>query len=159
MLMENICSGMKVTKRFDLKGSLHKRSSSRDSIALKDQDFLDTVGRIQFDPSVLDCLVSKLRKDVAMLSKRNIMDYSLLVCECEGQISSSASSRYLYPCQFAGKLYFIALIDFFQEYNFKKLEHFWKVEVVKVKAAQLSSIDTQTYAERFISFVLLVFAT
>ena len=55
-----------------------------------------------------------------------------------------------------GYIYYLSIIDYFQEYNFqKKLEHLFKTHHLPAKKArQISAIPPKPYADRFYRFML-----
>eukprot|EP00742_Colponemidia_sp_Colp-10_P007161 GILJ01007691.1.p1 GENE.GILJ01007691.1~~GILJ01007691.1.p1 ORF type:complete len:784 (+),score=85.11 GILJ01007691.1:308-2353(+) len=87
VLMKSCFAGAKdVADVYDLKGSRKARNVLADSAVkpppgtvMKDVDFKDRLGKLEIDDVVACTLLCQISKDVTMLSKLNIMDYSLLV--------------------------------------------------------------------------------
>eukprot|EP00359_Climacostomum_virens_P006871 CAMPEP_0204916506 /NCGR_PEP_ID=MMETSP1397-20131031/14295_1 /ASSEMBLY_ACC=CAM_ASM_000891 /TAXON_ID=49980 /ORGANISM="Climacostomum Climacostomum virens, Strain Stock W-24" /LENGTH=523 /DNA_ID=CAMNT_0052089019 /DNA_START=265 /DNA_END=1836 /DNA_ORIENTATION=- len=154
MVMENVSLSRSRTSKFDLKGSIYKRASESPQAIGKDCDFLTRVGVLDLEEKDRAKLLSRLSKDCSLLLRHSLMDYSLLVTVCEGEVPGTLSSNYLYMSKKKGEFYIIALIDFFQEYNFnKKLETLLKNKIKKIPLPDLSSVEPSAYHERFTKFV------
>lgn len=154
ILMDNVSVAVNVGRRFDLKGSLHARKAKGKVKVGKDCNFLEDVGQLSLEPEDSRILWKRLSDDVAMLSSFNIMDYSLLVTEVSAKEARSCNPLYIYKQVTDSAFYTIALIDYFQEYNFKKkAERFWKTKVQRVNPDDLSATNSKRYAERFMKFV------
>jgi len=159
VLMENVSSCEEKLSVFDLKGSLHARKSKVSSQldVKKDCNFIDELGTIDLRPDEAAKLLSRLNRDVEMLSSLNIMDYSLLVTICKGDVPSFINPGYVYQGNHKNEFYLIALIDVLQIYNFsKKAETFWKTKVKRVNLRELSSVESKMYAQRFLNFAAQV---
>jgi hypothetical protein len=156
VIMENASSCRQLLSVFDLKGSIHDRRSYTNSKVgvRKDCNFIDEVGSINLKPGDAARLQSMLRQDVLALARLNIMDYSLLVTLCKGQVPDFISPQYIYHSTEEDSFYLIALIDILQVYNLqKKAETFWKNKVKRVRLDTLSAVEAKMYAERFLRFV------
>ena len=90
------------------------------------------------------------------------MDYSLLLGiakKCPKSNSNVANAptndnnfRVIYSAQ-GDYVYFMSIIDIFQEYNFqKRMEHSFKA--LKGKGNMLSSVPPKPYADRFSHFII-----
>ena len=82
--MNNIFPIIEVHKRFDLKGSVHKRISTekerRDpKVALKDLDFINMNYKIKLGKEKRKIFLKQIRSDAKFLSENEILDYSLLL--------------------------------------------------------------------------------
>jgi hypothetical protein len=153
ILMDNVSSSSdEVTAKFDLKGSLyHRRCTERGRLKVgKDSNFLEEVGHLSLVPEDARKLMVRLERDTLMLASHNVMDYSILVTEVHGTVPWGCP--YLYRSSKSKQDYYlIALIDFFQQYDLsKKTEKFWKTHVKCGR--EISTTDSQTYAERFVCF-------
>jgi 1-phosphatidylinositol-4-phosphate 5-kinase len=154
LLMHNVSLTKHFTGRYDLKGSTYSRANF-DISSLRvglDTNFLREVGRLDLDPQDAERLLRRVTLDSAMLSSKNIMDYSLLVtvCTCEPR----HLKHYIYRSSKKGLVYLIAVIDILQEYNLqKKAETCWKTEVKRVALSSLSSVEPELYAARLIAFL------
>jgi hypothetical protein len=153
LLMHNVS----LTKhcRYDLKGSTYSRATldiSSLSVGL-DTNFLNEVGRLDLDPQDAEKLVRRVTLDSAMLSSKNVMDYSLLVTVSSGE-PCAHQPHYIYRSSRKGPVYLIAVIDILQDYNFrKKAETLWKVKVLRVPLSSLSSVEPEFYAARLLMFL------
>ncbi len=86
--------GIKMTQSFDLKGSTVGRMRSPTSSVLKDQDLLNSGQRLHLGKA-RSVLLSTLARDVAFLSRRGLMDYSLLTqVEASPHTSDSRHSAF-----------------------------------------------------------------
>ena len=86
MVMNNLFPPHRdIHQTFDLKGSTVGRDFKEDELAgnpratLKDLNWLRRDYHLEFDPNVKQIFVDQLKRDVALLQKLHIMDYSLLV--------------------------------------------------------------------------------
>jgi 1-phosphatidylinositol-4-phosphate 5-kinase len=74
-----------IHKTYDLKGStvgrLFKEENLKDNprATLKDLNWLDKDNHLEFGPAKRDAFIEQMHKDVQLLQKMKIMDYSLLV--------------------------------------------------------------------------------
>ncbi|RMZ90075.1 hypothetical protein DV736_g2690, partial [Chaetothyriales sp. CBS 134916] len=74
-----------IHQTFDLKGSTIGRDYQEEKLAgnpratLKDLNWLRRGYHLEFDPAIKEIFVSQLKRDVALLQRLHIMDYSLLV--------------------------------------------------------------------------------
>jgi hypothetical protein len=155
LLMHNVSLTKHFTGRYDLKGSIHNRTNfdiSSLSVGL-DTNFLREIGRLDLDPQDAERLLRRVTLDSAMLSSKNIMDYSLLVTVSSGELPDN-QPHYVYRSSNKGQVYMIALIDILQEYNlWKKAETFWKTKVKRVPLSSLSCVEPELYSERLLSFL------
>ncbi|KAL9546215.1 hypothetical protein MBANPS3_006771 [Mucor bainieri] len=86
VVMGNVFPSNKdVHETYDLKGSTFGRVTTEEEIqrnphaVLKDLNWVERNRRLEFGPIKKNLFVSQLHKDVALLSRLNIMDYSLLI--------------------------------------------------------------------------------
>jgi hypothetical protein len=163
-VMENILSGGDITAIFDMKGSrlARKRLKHNEEVAVetlpsyetyKDLDFFQTQKRLFLAPNDVQRLRRGVAADVEMLRSFGIMDYSLLIAIAK---SSSSPSQYLYPATGPdqGRVYFMGVIDYLQLYsNQKRLEGLGKSLLNSAKREEISSVDPQIYAKRFVKLV------
>ena len=75
---------LSIHERFDLKGSLYKRTLGKrrgtPGLVHRDLDFRQTGRRICVrDPVLAQRLQQQIRKDAAFLQHQNVLDYSLLI--------------------------------------------------------------------------------
>lgn len=88
------------------------------------------------------------------------MDYSLLLCIENGNDTGAKDEDYHVDLskkhRFANgdKIYHIAVIDYIQEWNLKKkVERFYKTKIRGLDAKELSAIEPEQYADRFLNFM------
>ena len=84
IVIENLFShGIRIDEKFDLKGSVYKRTATPEEIASgapkKDLDFRNENKRIMISCHDYDRIVTILNEDVNFLVENHIIDYSLLV--------------------------------------------------------------------------------
>jgi hypothetical protein len=158
LLMHNVSLTKHFTGRYDLKGSTYSRANF-DISSLRvglDTNFLSEVGRLDLDPQDAERLLRRVTLDSAMLSSKNIMDYSLLVTVSSGELPDN-QPHYVYRSSRKDQVYVIALIDNLQEYNlWKKAETFWKTKVKRVALSSVSSVEPELYSQRLINFLTQV---
>ena len=149
ILMENVApyDNSKILYRFDLKGSFVHRKT-KDLIknirikALKDLDFLELKQKVNFplialSKSNINFSLQVIKRDLKVLAKCNLMDYSLFIAivrddnnrseeteeddeqqPLKGVFTQNKNTKYTY-C--------ISIIDFLTEYTFrKKMENSYK---------------------------------
>jgi hypothetical protein len=140
--------------KFDLKGSRYQRRVMHKGQALlatqrkvlKDIDFEETLGRLMIPRSECQELVSKLSKDVEVLERLGIMDYSLSVAR--GQIEAARKSKYFFSKEGSdNECYMVALTDFLQKFDLtKQVEGVIKRVCRRVPAEELSAVEPRLYA-------------
>ena len=143
----------KVIGLFDIKGSVKDRQVSKDDrLSLDTIDSSEVYKDVDFDKSFGTIILhdskkvrKALEKDALLFSKHNIMDYSLLLVICE----KNEELRGQFVHQGPDYTVIIGIIDFLQEYNFKK-----KIETLSKSlgrnACDVSSMNAQDYCKRFI---------
>ncbi|OMJ77008.1 hypothetical protein SteCoe_23487 [Stentor coeruleus] len=156
VLMENILRKKNQALIFDLKGSIDNRfvKSNREILGsvFKDKNFFDMGKRIEIGSEKRNEIINALIDDSIFFKKLNIIDYSLLVGFYSEK--NSYGSRY-YTDGLQGNSYCIGVIDFLQDYTFrKKLELIFK----RVKGKVNTSVCSPSiYSERFIKFIKGIF--
>jgi 1-phosphatidylinositol-4-phosphate 5-kinase len=74
-----------IHETFDLKGSMFGRITSDEEASknphavMKDQNWIKRKDKLELGPKKRELLMTQLERDVEILSKLNIMDYSLLI--------------------------------------------------------------------------------
>mmetsp|Transcript_33476 Transcript_33476/g.58651 ORF Transcript_33476/g.58651 Transcript_33476/m.58651 type:complete len:110 (+) Transcript_33476:864-1193(+) len=98
-------------------------------------------------------LITAIEGDVKMLAWHGIMDYSLFGAHFKGS-EMPQDSRYCFRQKGQSDCFFtLGIIDILQEYNAsKKCEHCLKRTFKRVSLQDLSSVNPQVYAERFLRF-------
>ncbi len=75
--------GLRIDEKFDLKGSLYKRTTSKEKVLAgepkKDLDFKNEKAAIKVSCEDYDTIVDILNEDIKFLMENNIIDYSLLI--------------------------------------------------------------------------------
>lgn len=167
VVMENILHGSEASMlKFDIKGSRYQREVlTRGKVylgnynkVLKDIDFENTLERLKISPRDSQRLNGLLARDVAMLEKHGVMDYSLSISLSRGQIGVACRSKYFFRMVDSDtEFYMIAIIDYMQEFNFKKqAESYFKRVIKRVPVEDLSAVPPKEYAHRFLRFVGLI---
>eukprot|EP00963_Diacronema_lutheri_P004203 scaffold319_cov362-Pavlova_lutheri.AAC.14 len=113
MVMENVFYGRKVNKIYDLKGSLRSRyadENHRPNAVLLDENLLQQLVSepLLVSPAGHGDLSAALKRDTEMLSRLNVMDYSLIVGvdeECKELV--------------------VAIIDYVRQYTWDKQLESW----------------------------------
>ena len=180
ILMQNInplgFDNIYFKRYFDLKGSLQGRKTQNirkvdRGHAFKDLDFLNYQKMndeiIDFNKEIVNEVLDKLKSDLKMLVKSNIMDYSLLfyIYEIPPQSSESdynkffnlfADERYKYKIFKSQKnkyLYILGIIDYLQSYNAKKfLENKYLYILHGKNIKNISAVEPGFYAKRMYNF-------
>eukprot|EP00743_Colponemidia_sp_Colp-15_P006878 GILK01007421.1.p1 GENE.GILK01007421.1~~GILK01007421.1.p1 ORF type:complete len:786 (+),score=113.85 GILK01007421.1:172-2529(+) len=102
VLMENVCANAtnNLIGIYDLKGStVDRRVVSNNTVSiptnlvLKDGDFEHQFGRLLLSSQTALTVYQQLHMDVEMLQKKNIMDYSLLICVCANFNNNSTTPK------------------------------------------------------------------
>jgi 23S rRNA U2552 (ribose-2'-O)-methylase RlmE/FtsJ len=180
---------------FDLKGSFINREVNakglKPTATLKDLNLLEickNTNLLLFRPEDQKVILDNLERDVALLRKKNIMDYSLLLAVENNPeyhaliqggtliqhkltlVTSDGTSQIreedveamrrriaCMPYKFLSKggryIYHVSIIDYLQDFNLdKKLENAIKT-VINKPDAQISAIDPQPYANRYLKFM------
>mmetsp|Transcript_13117 Transcript_13117/g.24555 ORF Transcript_13117/g.24555 Transcript_13117/m.24555 type:complete len:293 (-) Transcript_13117:12-890(-) len=154
ILMENASTPRRVIAKYDIKGSRYGRCTKTPHILGKDCNFIEDVGKLLLTEQDSFRLLNRLKQDTRMLAKRNLMDYSLLVTICEGDAGLRDHTNYLYRSKNSRNVYLIALIDFFQEFSFKrKGELCLKRTFLRVRTSENSVVDAIFYRRRMMKFV------
>lgn len=155
ILMENIIHTPELAYIFDLKGSAFHRRVLTESITnppkgcvMKDLDFKTLNLGINVDFEVKNQLKNSIKKDVSLLKRYGIMDYSLLLSIYEH--TPGVTNRYTIPSP-SNFSYALGIIDIFQQFDFRKKT---EAELKKmISSDEASSIDPVNYARRFLEFV------
>jgi len=154
-------TNFKIDLRYDIKGSLYKREvvSNNPQVALKDKNLLNTGRKLYLSASDREKLISAIKKDVKFFQENDIIDYSLLLgihkvtAEDEPLVRYELRNRNRMTLLSSegGECYYISIIDFFTQYDFKKKsEFFFKSNFL---SKDISAIPPRPYGERFDKFI------
>lgn len=161
-----------IDKKYDLKGSTHKRFAKPEelhleNVTLKDQDFESP---IFFNPVVVDKIHTQMAADAAYLASHHVMDYSLLLGMSAMLPEEDGFYKQTYGANEEQGPYFIGyqrnaqgdkvgyriclgIIDFLQRFRArKKVEYGCKV-LQTCSAGSASVAPPHLYRERFLSFL------
>lgn len=164
VVMKNVLSAhLTMTEVYDLKGSTFERHADHSELEkevpiLKDNDFLDRSVKLDLGTH-RESFVEQLERDVNFLSKEKLMDYSLLLGiyrpkQGEDVTSMVATDTYAIPKSIADpNYYFIGIIDTLTFYGAKKKAAHTAKEFKHGKDAEISTVNPDQYARRFLEFV------
>ena len=179
ILMQNLfgCSPIHIQRMFDLKGSSVQRKTKdvqkwkRDQV-LKDLDYqwLTKVERklINFKQENIDEIKNILKNDIEFYKSLGLMDYSLLFIiidfpnnidpdykQIVDLLEDPKYKGHVYKSENEQYIYIIGVIDYLQEYNFrKKMEHCLKGIIYGKEKNMISAVEPQYYGTRFYDFMM-----
>lgn len=154
----------KMDELYDLKGRKPKKSEEKQTMKKNSGVWKDNQLRRTFKlgKAQRESLLASIKADSEFLAANNMMDYSLLVGIQEKGDERLATSRALKDLEghvyYSGhkEVFFIGIIDFLSRYGAKKIAaHFIKSFVWSFD--QLSTIDAQSYSQRYISYFPTIF--
>jgi len=181
-------SGNSIMNVFDLKGSMVNRevkitSKTKNTSTLKDLNLQmikrknQTIGNdfIKFSKADIVHLNQQIEKDICMLMKYNLMDYSLLFAveinddqlqkapdgpeqdeERDDNPSNTevSNKRHKFVSCCGNFTYHMAIIDYLQEFNWEKWgESKFKTAVLRRNEKLISAVRPELYAQRFCKFM------
>merc|ERR1712061_583378 len=94
IVMRAVGGGAQIHRTYDLKGSTRNRRAKSHEGVGKDMNFLEEIRDLGVDSSTADLLMAAHQKDVALLTKYRIMDYSLLLRISSREDSARRICRY-----------------------------------------------------------------
>ena len=179
ILMQNLfgCSPIHIQRMFDLKGSKVQRKTKdvqkwrRDQV-LKDLDFqwLTKVERklINYKEENINEVKNILSNDIKFFKGLSLMDYSLLfiIIDFPNNIDPDYKQimdlledpkyrGHVYKSENEKYIYIIGIIDYLQEYNFKKkMEHCLKGIIYGKEKNMISAVEPEYYGNRFYDFMM-----
>lgn len=167
ILMQSIYNPTEVQSIYDLKGSKLDRQVLFNSNLMppqlslvqevyKDIDFLANQQFLFMQKASADILLAVIERDVRLLRRFKLMDYSLLVVvKAKGEMT-----KYFYKSsRDREEGYAIGIIDFLQEYNrSKKCETITKKILTLKPRLHISSVNPEDYMVRFINFIAEIVA-
>lgn len=145
IIMENITPFDVEMSVFDLKGYSNKNRIGASSTK-KDSQFIE-----EFEPienSLKSEVIRNIREDLSFLRGLDIMDYSVLVADFH--LPYKIHSKYL--AREAPRPLIIGIIDYFQEYNFKKTAEY-RLKSLFSKD-EISCIEPGKYYIRLLNFLM-----
>ena len=166
-LYYNIVNPNTPFKAYDLKGSRLNRyipKVEREGKVLMDTNFLeDFAGNpLALDKRIYTLLKVALQNDCLILSKMNVVDYSLLLILCEEPVSLSISKNnsgnVIQEEDDEGKIMYIrvAIIDYFRKYTWdKQLENLGKT--IMHKFSKPTIVNPGDYKKRFLEKIINYF--
>jgi 1-phosphatidylinositol-4-phosphate 5-kinase len=161
-------SDYEIDVKYDLKGSTLGRltlDKEDKSIARKDNNFNLEGRKILIGSKRKEYIMEQIKKDVEVLQRNNIIDYSLLlgISKVDHKVPVKKGFAIFNEVDDGGMmsdngedLYFLGIIDILTFYGArKKLEHFFKTTIHKKQA--VSCAPPAFYAERFLRYMDEVF--
>lgn len=159
LLMENLFYEFKPELVFDIKGSTAGRTSKNKkaySGPLKDLDFIELNEKLALDQEDIKKIEFNLLKDLKLLKKNKLMDYSMLI----GTISTYVKSdklRKSYNSLDKQKTYHFGIIDFLTEYGYlKSFERSFNALRYGSKVKKVSVANPASYSNRLFNFIFSV---
>jgi len=178
ILIKNICGlpSRFVERIYDLKGSRYDREVMKNQevenvsdlrgMVLKDMDFEKYEKKLWIRPELKEDFIAQIEKDSMFFRSVKLIDYSFMVflvnkrkAQRERSLSvdanvSQESKNSLENIRELGVYYNVGIIDYLQEYNFKKaFERFMKRLRKLSPQLDTSSQDPNYYSQRFIRFI------
>jgi len=178
ILMQNLfgCSPIHIQRMFDLKGSFVQRYTKnvqkwRKDQVLKDMDYqwLTHVERklINFNQENIQEIKKNMERDILFYKRLLLMDYSLLfiIIDYPNKIDPDYKQivellddpkykGHIYESDKKEFIYIIGIIDYLQEYNFRKhIETFVKGIYYGKEKNMISCVHPDFYGDRFRNFM------
>ena len=124
---------------------------SQDILQIQEKEFNDLMVQNSIQPSITVTSFSIDDKDLRY-SNINIKERKVAVKE-NGKIFNNSKylKQYIYPSLIPGTVYILAVIDYFQIFNFYKYVESTFKSIAKNKK-EVSCVDPKTYAERFYNY-------
>ena len=142
-----------VERFYDLKGSTYNRNSRKaEEIHFKgpykDSDFMMQRPGLLINRETRKTVLSAIKLDAKFLMENEIMDYSLLVCECKEE------NERTYPNLDFTTWYRFGIIDYLGKYSFKrKAEYYAKLLRLGKRIKLCSVVNPRSYHNRFLKFL------
>ena len=183
IVMRNVIGDFKenTVVKFDLKGSTYNRRANFDmdnpDTVMKDLNFDELEKNIMISENSINKLRDIVEKDSKFLRRSELMDYSLFLVKLtlnkkeaddifgddnkqkgKGKIKDIRHyTQYLFPSLRDGAGYIIAIIDYFQYFNFFKVIEANVISNLKTcfdkdKNKTISCVKPDYYSERFIKY-------
>ena len=145
IIMENIMPYDVEMTVFDIKGYTSKNRTGT-NITKKDTEFISEFEPVQ--SNIKNEVIKTLRDDLFFLKGLGIMDYSVLIVDLH--LPYIVHSRYLVRDRPRPLL--IGVIDFFQEFNFRKTAEFKLKKLFS--SEEISCVDPGKYYTRILDFLM-----
>lgn len=151
IVMENILPSRSQALIFDIKGYVADNRTTKkkgQGNVLKDKEFLEM--DLELTSAEKDDLIETIRNDFEILRLNHIMDYSVII----GVYKNKPKASHTYLISTSKYFVYLGIIDIFQVYNFSKVVEGSLKKVFKGGVC-VSSMDSNSYYDRFIQFLLL----
>ena len=163
ILMENVFQGPKPLILYDIKGSTTGRTSVKKRKVrgpYKDKDFISHQAHLLLSDENVQFLKFQISKDVILLKKHKLMDYSLLIGVGQSGIEQEKLPKNCFRSisnEDLDTVYTLGIIDFLTEYGFlKSFERNWAALKFGKKVKQVSVANPARYSNRFYNFIFSV---
>jgi len=167
VVMSNVFySSRRIQEQYDLKGSwedrrvlpknIHANKDCAFGETLKDTDLRNLGTKVRMAERPRAAALEQIKRDAMFLESHSIMDYSLLlgIHHRRRGVEEHIQDEERPPCIFLigdDRLYYFGIIDALQRWNWrKKLERFCKTYFLLQDSLGVSSVDPETYRERFV---------
>ena len=163
ILMENVFQGPKPSLVYDIKGSTSGRTSIKKGEVkgpFKDKDFISHQAHLLLSDENVQLLKFQISKDVILLKKHKLMDYSLLIGVSHSELDQDKLPKNCFRSignENLDTVYTLGIIDFLTEYGFlKSFERNWAALKFGKKVKQVSVANPASYSNRFYNFIFSV---
>lgn len=168
MMMENVSPypQSKILYKFDLKGSMYARNTKQllhnmKHKSLKDKDFLEIKEKvneniIDIDSKDESIILDIIHDDVQVLTKGNLMDYSLFIAIVEnGEGDIVDKHKNVFYSTDHKIMYCISIIDYLTPYEMRKVleTQFKRLIHFTINVNYFSSVEPIVYQHRFFNFM------
>jgi len=159
VVMRNVFdTSLPIHEVYDLKGSHRTQSKRRRPTKIKLD--LDFKRKLNLTDNMKIEFFDQIAKDAKFLADLTIIDFSLLVglhsfvAGDEHRFHNDNKWQYGILSRDESEIYFMGIIDILQHFNWiKKLESFYKADILRRPRSQISCIPPSQYAERFVDMM------
>jgi hypothetical protein len=159
LVMQNVFYKVSPLTVYDIKGSTAGRTSKKHGQylgPLKDLDFIEKKERLFLTQEDIQKLEFNLLKDVKVLKKNRLMDYSMLIGTSE-VFDNGNRNRNSYMSMRRDMMYTMGIIDFLTEYGYwKSIERSFAAMRYGKLVKQASVANPARYSNRFFNFIFSV---
>ena len=163
ILMENVFQGPRPSLVYDIKGSTSGRTSIKKGEVkgpFKDKDFISHQAHLLLSDENVQLLKFQISKDVILLKRHKLMDYSLLIGVSKSDLDQDKLPKNCFRSIGNDNLdtvYTLGIIDFLTEYGIlKSFERNWAALKFGKKVKQVSVANPASYSNRFYNFIFSV---